>query len=49
MGRWADLFVRKMSHREAAHPLELARRSGNPTVQHRTTLLLASFQGQNVS
>jgi hypothetical protein len=47
MARRADLFVREMSDREAAHPLELARRSRNPTVQRRATLLIASFQGQN--
>jgi len=49
MARRAELFVRELSDGEAAHLLRLARRSRNPTVQHRAMLLFASFQGQSVS
>ena len=49
MARRAELFVRELSDKEATHLLKLARRSRNPTVQHRATLLFASFQGQSVS
>ena len=49
MARRAELFVRELSGGEAAHLLKLSRRSSNPTVQHRTMLLFASFQGQSVS
>ena len=49
MGRRAELFVRELSDGEATHLLKLARRSRNPTVQHRATLLFASFQGQSVA
>jgi transposase len=49
MARRAELFIRELSDGEAAHLLKLARRSRNPTVQHRAMLLFASFQGQSVS
>ncbi len=49
MGRRPELFVRELSDGEADHLLRLARRSKNPTVQHRATLLFAPFQGQSVS
>jgi hypothetical protein len=49
MGRRAELFVRELSDGEADHLLKLARRSKNPTVQHRAMLLFASFQGQSVN
>jgi transposase len=49
MARRAELFVRELSDGEAAHLLTLARRSRNPTVQHRAMLLFASFQRQSVS
>ena len=49
MARRAELFVRELSDEEAALLLKLARRSRNPTVQHRAMLLFASFQGQSVS
>jgi transposase len=49
MARRPELFVRELSDGEAAHLLKLARRSKNPTVHHRATLLFASFQGQSVS
>ena len=49
MARRAELFVRELSDGEAAHLLKLARRSKNPTVQHRAMLLFASFQGQSVT
>lgn len=49
MARRAELFVRELSDGEAAHLLKLARRSRNPTVQHRAMLLFASFQGQSVT
>jgi hypothetical protein len=48
MGRRAELFVRELSDGEAAHLLKFARRSRNPTVQHRAMLLFASFQGQSL-
>ena len=49
MARRPELFVRELSDGEAAHLLKLARRSRNPTVHHRATLLFASFQRQSVS
>ncbi len=39
MARRPELFVRELSDGEAAHLLKLARRSRNPTVQHRAMLL----------
>ena len=49
MARRPELFVRLLSDEEAARLLKLARRSRNPTKQHRAMLLFASFQGQSVS
>ena len=49
MARRPELFIRELSDGEADHLLKLARRSKNPTKQHRAMLLFASFQGQSVS
>jgi len=48
MARRPELFVRELSDGEAEHLLRLARRSKNPTKQHRAMLLFASYQGQSV-
>ncbi len=48
MARRPELFIRELSDGEAMHLLRLARRSTNPTTQHRAMLLFASFQGQSV-
>ena len=48
MARRPELFIRELSDGEAEHLLKLARRSTNPTKQHRAMLLFASFQGQSV-
>jgi transposase len=48
MARRPELFVRELSDGEAEHLLKLARRSKNPTRQHRAMLLFASYQGQSV-
>jgi transposase len=48
MARRPELFVRELSDEEAANLLRLARRSKNPTKQHRAMLLFASYQGQSV-
>ena len=49
MARRPELFIRELSDGEADHLLKLARRSKNPTKQHRAMLLFASYQGQSVS
>ncbi|HET6497798.1 MAG TPA: helix-turn-helix domain-containing protein [Coriobacteriia bacterium] len=46
MGRRTELFVRELSDGERPHLLKLARRSKNPTVQHRAMLLFASFRAR---
>jgi transposase len=48
MARRPELFVRVLSDEEAERLLRLARRSKNPTKQHRAMLLFASYQGQSV-
>jgi transposase len=48
MARRPELFIRELSDGEAEHLLRLARRSKNPTTQHRAMLLFASYQGQSV-
>jgi transposase len=48
MARRPELFIRELSDGEAEHLLKLARRSKNPTRQHRAMLLFASYQGQSV-